>query len=110
MKKDIIPQVPEDKRATWVEAADTWRLPYWDWAAHPEAPKLASRPLVTVTMPNGGTTEMDNPLYQFRMPNDKLMGTEGVESKGGVDVSSGRETMTRWLQRPRQGLKRQLSR
>ena len=52
-----------------VAAAQDLRLPYWDWARPPAAgdsvlPSLFTTQRVAVEMPSG-TTEIDNPLYQF---------------------------------------------
>ena len=90
MVRDIVPKFPANEQAAWKEAADTWRLPYWDWASNGSVPKLGLQPEITVTMPPGVSLRIDNPLYQFKMPNDKTMGSEGVVSiKGdeGVELA-----------------------
>lgn len=87
MIKEIIPQFPSSERQVWQEAANSWRLPFWDWAANPKVPNLAVSDEVTVTAPPGVTIRMDNPPYKFQMPNDETMGSEGVGTiKGDEDV------------------------
>ncbi|KAK8108340.1 uncharacterized protein PG998_010353 [Apiospora kogelbergensis] len=78
MVKQIIPNFPKSEQQSWQQAADTWRLPFWDWAANPRIPALADKPEVTVTAPPGQKVRIENPLYQFRMPNDEPMSTQGV--------------------------------
>ena len=92
MINQIVPQFSPSERKVWHDAADTWRLPFWDWAANPKVPNLAMSEEVTVTAPPGVTVRMENPLYKFRMPNDKTMGSEGVGTvKGdeGVELAVG---------------------
>ena len=92
MVNQIIPQFPSGERQVWQEAADTWRLPFWDWAANPKVPNLAISDEVTVTAPPGVTVRMPNPLYKFQMPNDQRMGSEGVktiEGDEGVELAVG---------------------
>ncbi|OQD96201.1 hypothetical protein PENVUL_c096G02586 [Penicillium vulpinum] len=78
MIKEIIPQFPEAHQASWHEQAESWRLPFWDWALNGRVPDLAKYPTITVPMPEGGSLRIDNPLFQFRMPTDKPMRSEGV--------------------------------
>lgn len=80
MIHELIPEYPQSMHASLRAAADSWRLPYWDWATNPRIPALASRPKVVVSMPGKVIKRvlMDNPLYQFKMPNNKNMASEGV--------------------------------
>lgn len=78
MINDVIPLFPEDQQAAWREQADSWRLPFWDWGVAGRVPDLAKYPTITVPRPEGGTTRIDNPLFQYRLPTDKPMRTEGV--------------------------------
>lgn len=78
MINEIIPEYPESERASSRAAADSWRLPYWDWATNPKVPSLAAAPHLFVTPPGLPMVMMDNPLYQFAMPNSKNMASEGV--------------------------------
>lgn len=69
----------EDKKL-WTAAADSWRLPYWDWArrqafdgpggpvyryAYPEICTVLEVP---VWLPKGGRTMIKNPLERFECP------------------------------------------
>ncbi|KAI8627921.1 tyrosinase [Xylariaceae sp. FL1651] len=77
MVKEIIPEHPGHE-AEYLEAARTWRLPYWDWAKNPRVPQYARWKKVKITLGNDPPVVIDNPLYQFKMPNDKKMGAYGV--------------------------------
>ncbi|BCS28232.1 uncharacterized protein APUU_61280S [Aspergillus puulaauensis] len=72
MINQIIPSYPEKNRPALRAAADTWRLPYWDWAVHPKVPWLAAEPELQVSLFDELET-LQNPLYQFRMPDGKPM-------------------------------------
>jgi hypothetical protein len=76
MTKEIIPKYPTHKDE-YLEAIRTWRHPFWDWAKNPRMPKLARHKRITLKI-GGGEESIDNPLYQFKMPNDKRMGVYGV--------------------------------
>lgn len=78
MIRDVIPQFPKEEEAGWRELADSWRLPFWDWARNGRVPDLAKYPTITVPNPKGGVKRINNPLFQFRMPTDKPMRSEGV--------------------------------
>ncbi|CEL03900.1 hypothetical protein ASPCAL05038 [Aspergillus calidoustus] len=77
MVDEIIPSYPEKDRAPLRAAADTWRLPYWDWAVNPKVPWLAAEPELQVSL-LGKLETLQNPLYQFRMPDGKAMEAHGV--------------------------------
>ncbi|KAL4861988.1 hypothetical protein BDV12DRAFT_179541 [Aspergillus spectabilis] len=77
MIDEIIPSYPEKDRPALRTAADTWRLPYWDWAVNPRVPWLAAEPELQVSL-LGELETIKNPLYQFRMPNGKPMEAHGV--------------------------------
>lgn len=57
------------ERRIFMKAAQTWRLPYWDWATTPTGstafPTSLSSPTVTVYVP-GGTAVIPNPLYAYQ--------------------------------------------
>jgi tyrosinase len=58
-------------RARYVEAAKTFRMPYWDWAARVDAqsptfPTAISSPTISVIDVNGATKQINNPLFSFR--------------------------------------------
>jgi tyrosinase len=48
-------------------AANTLRIPYWDWAATAAIPTIVSTPKVTIITPTG-KKEIDNPLYCYKFP------------------------------------------
>ena len=55
----------------WQEAAETFRLPYWDWARTPKLPELCnleSINIVTAKYPNG--KDFPNPLLKFVNQNE----------------------------------------
>ena len=64
---------------SYVNAASTFRMPYWDWAAAPSEgqsvlPTSLTVPEVQITLPNG-TATIPNPLYAYRFhprPDDFL--------------------------------------
>ncbi|KAM3455655.1 hypothetical protein NHJ6243_008450 [Beauveria neobassiana] len=63
----------------WVQAAECWRLPYWDWAAHPSLPDIACDETISVIKSWNGRDEpqmedLGNPMYRFQMPGLKPMG------------------------------------
>lgn len=78
MVNEIIPQFPASQQALWRQQAESWRLPFWDCAQNRRVPDLAKYPTITVPRPAGGTVRIDNPLFQFRMPTDRPMRSEGV--------------------------------
>lgn len=89
MAQDIIPNFPEEEQKEWNDAAYNWRLPFWDWAIANEdsatgtvkVPKLSKYPTITVPTADGkGTERIDNPLFQFKMPNNRPMRDHGVQS------------------------------
>ncbi|KAG8530975.1 uncharacterized protein KY384_004332 [Bacidia gigantensis] len=67
-------------------SARQWRLPYWDWAER----KSVDHGLKTYTVPkivkdkeldimtSTGPLKVRNPMYQFVMPNNEVMGKHGV--------------------------------
>ncbi|KAJ5200889.1 hypothetical protein N7449_005692 [Penicillium cf. viridicatum] len=91
MIKKIIPQFPEAHQASWREQAESWRLPFWDWARNGRVPDLAKYPTITVARPEGGSVRINNPLFQFRMPTDKPMRSEGVGTENTWENDSEEE-------------------
>lgn len=77
MVGEIIPRYPSHKDE-YLKAVSTWRHPYWDWAKNPTMPGLARMKRVGITVGGEPKIVIDNPLYQFRMPNDKPMSVHGV--------------------------------
>lgn len=103
MVNEIIPKYPESMREDFLEAATTFRLPYWDWAAKKkrsgedseiyDIPLIAKEPTIEVLSFDGTSpTSVPNPMYKFTMPGDERMGCSGV---GDVqDTTSDGEIMT----------------
>jgi tyrosinase len=46
-------------------AADSFRIPYWDWASVPQMPDVVNAENLTVTTPSG-VRNVRNPLLQYR--------------------------------------------
>ncbi|KAI1095615.1 Di-copper centre-containing protein [Rostrohypoxylon terebratum] len=57
------------------EAAQSFRLPYWDWASNAQLPPSCAVLDVTVTSPQGPLT-MRNPLYSYVWPTYPLNQTQ----------------------------------
>ena len=78
---------PENE--AWIFSANTWRLPYWDWATDSNVPELVRLPVVSIRV-NSQTKEkkdFENPLNKFTMPKGYTMGDEiwGVNKIGYTD-------------------------
>lgn len=66
MNDEIVPNVPKDHQDQWQDAANSWRLPYWDWAADPDVPAVVrQRDLSIMGFDNKTQESITNPLYQF---------------------------------------------
>lgn len=110
MVHEVIPTFPAKLRAELHAAADTWRLPYWDWAMQkpdwldpsnparygPNVPELITLPKVEVRIATG-VGAMDNPVWKFALQQPqggsnimKNYGINFVFTKDGVteDVST----------------------
>ncbi|MCJ1352324.1 MAG: hypothetical protein MMC33_002308 [Icmadophila ericetorum] len=94
MTQQIIPKYVDDSnRDQWTNAAQTWRLPYWDWAmkkpdqstgsASYNIPQIFQNAQIRITIPSGPMT-VDNPVYKFTMPNQQTMGSAGITNIGGI--------------------------
>ncbi|KAL7936597.1 hypothetical protein V8C35DRAFT_295919 [Trichoderma chlorosporum] len=67
--------IDESSKAEWIQAATTWRLPYWDWARKQHynnnfaVPNLFTRDTVTIWLPNGvEQNNYPNPFWSFQNP------------------------------------------
>ena len=90
--KEVANQYPESERPDLLEAASSWRLPYWDWAIKKRVPENPTKldynvPLVVllkkvhVKRPTTiGHGDVDNAFYQFTMRDDITMGDSSLES------------------------------
>jgi len=69
---EVINDFPAGQRQRWRDAAESLRMPYWDWAQEngggPTVPTLMRDQTVTVTKPNGQVT-IANPLYSYSFGN-----------------------------------------
>ena len=53
---------PDTNRATYISAARTLRVPFWDWALEAKLPLCMTTPLISINTPTGLKT-LINPLY-----------------------------------------------
>lgn len=94
LAKEIASEFDEDIRAEWEEAADTWRLPFWDWATQTTVPHLSKAPIALIPTANGkGEQPIPNPLYQYRSPLGEPWGTLSVEDFKDPWVPEGKGAM-----------------
>ena len=75
---------PETKTA-WQEAAKSWRLPFWDWAASTRVPDIARDERIMIDTPAFPSTQYRNPVFKFSMPRGDKMGDHGVPRVWGGD-------------------------
>ncbi|KAM3068241.1 hypothetical protein ACMFMG_011286 [Clarireedia jacksonii] len=63
------PDFPAEKKLEWTEAANRWRLPYWDYASKPSIPNIAVPENIDVINPSGGKpiTLDPNPMYRYQL-------------------------------------------
>jgi hypothetical protein len=62
---DIAKKYQHD-RDRWLTAAQNLRMPYWDWATNSvPPPEVISLQKVNIIAPDGRTTSVPNPLYQY---------------------------------------------
>ena len=79
--KAIVEGFDEEVRPEWEEAADTWRLPFWDWGTTTSVPILSRSPIAIVPTADGkGEQPIPNPLYQFRNPTGEEWGALKVDN------------------------------
>ncbi|KAI9806662.1 MAG: hypothetical protein M1825_006119 [Sarcosagium campestre] len=78
--KAIAAKYPSSSRARYVEAARTFRIPYWDWAKNAKMPNNVNVRTISVNTPTGRKT-IDNPLYSYkfhvRNPNSQFPSSDG---------------------------------
>ncbi|KAG5663138.1 hypothetical protein KAF25_001074 [Fusarium avenaceum] len=70
---------PTKYRKQYVDAANSLRSPFWDWAID-GIPSIITQSMVNVKVPNGSglkTINMKNPLYTYNFPKDALNGKYG---------------------------------
>lgn len=73
---DIAWTAPPDDLDRYLRAADSWRLPYWDWArGDTEVPWFFMEETISIREPSGDKALIWNPLYTFRfqeVPSDEF--------------------------------------
>ncbi len=92
-----------EDQAAMIQAAETWRLPFWDWAMKkpdwhfpddrtkdgPNVPFIITVPTVDVKTKTGSAT-VDNPMWKFKVPDDpvrKTFGDFGITRDQSLPVS-----------------------
>ncbi|MCJ1399563.1 hypothetical protein MMC11_002765 [Xylographa trunciseda] len=77
---------PTQTKSAWRDAADSWRLPYWDWATQTTTrfPAIAREPDIEIDTPAYPSKSYRNPMYKFVMPKLEKMGDHGVPEVSGV--------------------------
>lgn len=76
----IAQEYPQRYRYQYIQAAETLRSPYWDWAANSDVPSATVPSRVRVNVPKGQRleeVEIDNPLLTFQFPDEAYQGTYG---------------------------------
>lgn len=73
---------PEAYRAQYIEAADTLRAPFWDWATDEAVPQATVPQTLSINVPADKNDvkpkEVDNPLYTFKFTGAVLDGQFGT--------------------------------
>ncbi|CAK7205161.1 hypothetical protein SEUCBS139899_007926 [Sporothrix eucalyptigena] len=69
-------QYPVETIDTYTAAAQTFRIPYWDWAQDATLPTAVISQTVNFNSPSGPST-MRNPLYSFQFPNFPFKSSNG---------------------------------
>ena len=94
--------IPVSDRGNWRVAAETWRLPYWDFARRrsynqqmacvPQQAMIDGDPLAVhaTGLISPVPSIPDNPLYAYRYPlrPGETPATYGIENSGGLPVSA----------------------
>ncbi|KAK6344406.1 hypothetical protein TWF696_008042 [Orbilia brochopaga] len=110
MVTEVLPMLPEDlpspdQKQKWFDAANNFRLPYWDWAQKKprrdgliyDIPIIAMNPMIeVVNLSTGLRLEIENPMYKFRMPNNERMGCEGIGDVQDIAPFSKSRATSRW--------------
>ncbi|KGQ04482.1 Tyrosinase [Beauveria bassiana D1-5] len=78
--RKIAVQYPEEHRSKYIEAADTLRSPFWDWATDRAVPQATVPQTLTINVSEDGRLEariVENSLYTFKFPQAVLEGHFG---------------------------------
>lgn len=65
--QEVAQLYPPSLLALYQDAANNFRLPYWDWAVNPDIPSITTIQNIQIETPDGLTT-IRNPLYSYRFP------------------------------------------
>ncbi|KAK6073363.1 hypothetical protein SCUP234_08702 [Seiridium cupressi] len=65
--QDIANEYTGDDAAQYMTAAESFRIPFWDWADDSNLPPSTTWPEINVNTPKGKET-VPNPLYSFKWP------------------------------------------
>ncbi|KAF7545891.1 hypothetical protein G7Z17_g8825 [Cylindrodendrum hubeiense] len=88
--KRLAAQYPQRYRSQYVEAAETLRAPFWDWAVD-KIPDAVVPSTMAVNIPSGSgikEVQISNPLRTFTFPSEALDGTYGSfdsENRARID-------------------------
>ncbi|KJZ75346.1 hypothetical protein HIM_05272 [Hirsutella minnesotensis 3608] len=74
--RSIASQYPGQDRARYLQAAETLRTPYWDWADIPEVPNSTIPATLTINTPRGRQA-INNPLATYIWPREAFSGSFG---------------------------------
>jgi tyrosinase len=66
--KTIANKYTGSNKAAYVSAANTLRIPYWDWASNSQIPATVSTQTISVNTPSGQKS-LRNPLYKYNFQN-----------------------------------------
>ncbi|PHH78246.1 hypothetical protein CDD82_3158 [Ophiocordyceps australis] len=75
--RQIASTYPESSRDEYLQAAETLRYPYWDWADNSDLPEATASRNLTVNTPEGQQS-IANPLSGFNFPEKALNGGFGA--------------------------------
>ncbi|KAL2876919.1 hypothetical protein SGCOL_007747 [Colletotrichum sp. CLE4] len=78
--KRIAMSYPEPHKRAYVEAADSLRAAYWDWAADSQVPPMTALPTLVTKKPVDGALQsvaVRNPFYRYNYPKTALDGSFG---------------------------------
>jgi len=62
--QEIASTYPDPQRAEYQAAAQTLRMPYWDWSIDSTMPDVVNQPVININAPDGAQSIV-NPLYNY---------------------------------------------
>jgi tyrosinase len=78
--RKLAKEYPEQYRYDYIQAAETLRVPYWDWASESFVPQATVPNTMQINIPSGEIlqqVDVENPLATFKFPAAGLNGTFG---------------------------------